>query len=422
MDCDQIMLPGQTNDGLIPVAYSAPEVNIKKVSSSVETDRHTLAVLIYQILLLRHPLQGPKVHSSDPDEDEKLAFGEKALYIENPIDSSNRPNPLTFTTELLTPLMKDLFQRAFVDGLHDPDKRPTAVEWESALLKMADQIILCSNPDCVLMSYVVHEKHRFACPWCKTPYQSASELPIISLYKPGAEKGKYVEDNWSVVGWPNRALAMYHIDPSKLPEPGEPTDLGAHFELDDSGTWQLANDALEDAKTVSGTDVLPFKPGERIPLTQDLKILLGPEHNYRAGFVRVLETTAKAIKPTDTPAHQSWQEVYAIEQASTHYSEPDLWEKIKRFAQRAGAEVIEKVLVLYYAAQSPDTPTWAKGVIYGALGYFILPVDAIPDAIPVVGFSDDLGVLVGALGAVAMCITPEIRALAKKKMGELFGD
>ena len=422
MNCDQILIPGQTITGRLRVAYSAPEVNMKNVSPSVATDQHTLAVLIYQILLLRHPLQGPKVHSPEPEQDEKLAYGEKALYIENPTDTSNRPDRLTFTTEMLTPLMRNFFQCAFVDGLHDPAKRPTAVEWEAALLKMADQIILCSNPDCVMRAYVVHDKHRFSCPWCKTPYQSALELPIISLYKPGVEKGKYVEDNWSVVGWPNRALAMYHIDPKKLPEPGDPTSLGAHFELDDAGTWYFVNDALEDARTVSGKDVTPFKPGARIPLTQDLKILMGPKHDYRAGFVSILETAAKTIQPTDKTTHQSWQEVYAIESASTHYSEPDLWEKIKQFAKRAGTEVIEKVLILYYAAQSPDTPAWAKGLIYGALGYFILPVDAIPDAIPVVGFSDDLGVLVGALGAVAMSITPEIKALAKKKMSEWFND
>ena len=53
--------------------------------------------------------------------------------------------------------------------------------------------------------------------------------------------------------------------------------------------------------------------------------------------------------------------------------------------------MIQKALWLYYAAQRPQTPIWAKTTIYAALGYFILPVDIIPDLIPGAGYVDDLG-------------------------------
>jgi hypothetical protein len=69
------------------------------------------------------------------------------------------------------------------------------------------------------------------------------------------------------------------------------------------------------------------------------------------------------------------------------YSDQGFWDKVITHAKAAGKEVIEKALWLYYAAQAPQTPAWAKGVIYGALGYFIFPVDAIPDPTPVVGIS-----------------------------------
>jgi uncharacterized membrane protein YkvA (DUF1232 family) len=62
----------------------------------------------------------------------------------------------------------------------------------------------------------------------------------------------------------------------------------------------------------------------------------------------------------------------------------------RQVRQDGGREVIEKALWLYYAAQQPNTPLWAKTAIYGALGYFISPIDAIPDITPVIGYADDL--------------------------------
>jgi uncharacterized membrane protein YkvA (DUF1232 family) len=103
-----------------------------------------------------------------------------------------------------------------------------------------------------------------------------------------------------------------------------------------------------------------------------------------------------------------------------HYSEPGFWTKLKDFALAAGAAVVEKALALYYCALDAETPTWARGIIYGALGYFILPIDAIPDTIPVIGFTDDLGVLVAAIGAVAAHMKPRHTEQAKATMARWF--
>ncbi len=105
-----------------------------------------------------------------------------------------------------------------------------------------------------------------------------------------------------------------------------------------------------------------------------------------------------------------------------YYSQDGFWKKLLNFARTAGREVVENALSLYYTAQAPDTPIWAKTVITGTLGYFILPADAIPDLIPAVGFSDDLGALVAALAAVAAHVTPEIKNRAKEKAAEWFGE
>jgi len=106
---------------------------------------------------------------------------------------------------------------------------------------------------------------------------------------------------------------------------------------------------------------------------------------------------------------------------TNNYSDKSFWAKVRKYAKAAGAEVLEKALWLYYAAQKPETPKWAKTIIYGTLGYFILPLDAVPDLTPVVGYVDDLGALLAAVGMVAMFIDAEVRQKAAEKLKEWFG-
>lgn len=91
-------------------------------------------------------------------------------------------------------------------------------------------------------------------------------------------------------------------------------------------------------------------------------------------------------------------------------------------AENCSSELLEKALILYYAAQNTSTPVWARTTIYGALAYLISPIDAIPDFVPVVGFSDDLAAMAAAIAVVTAYITPEVIRRAKQKMAELFGN
>ena len=103
------------------------------------------------------------------------------------------------------------------------------------------------------------------------------------------------------------------------------------------------------------------------------------------------------------------------------FSDDRFWTKLKAQARAAGREVIEKALWLYYAAQAPGTPVWAKTTIYGALGYFIFPFDAIPDLVPALGYTDDLGMLAAALATVAMYISADVKERAARKLSAWFG-
>ena len=104
------------------------------------------------------------------------------------------------------------------------------------------------------------------------------------------------------------------------------------------------------------------------------------------------------------------------------YSEESFWTKVGAFALKAGCEVVRTALILYYCLQDRDTPVWARTVIVSALGYFIVPLDAIPDLTPGVGYADDLGALLMALAAVVAHVKPGHRHQAKDKLKEWFGD
>lgn len=105
---------------------------------------------------------------------------------------------------------------------------------------------------------------------------------------------------------------------------------------------------------------------------------------------------------------------------SKEFSEDSFWDKLRNAAKAVGRGVVENLLTMYFAVRDKDTPAWAKAVIIGALGYFIFPLDAIPDVIPGAGFSDDIGAIAAALSVVAVHIKPEHKRLAKEKADEWF--
>lgn len=108
--------------------------------------------------------------------------------------------------------------------------------------------------------------------------------------------------------------------------------------------------------------------------------------------------------------------------SESQYSEPGFWGKLKQFSTQAGQQIVERALILYYTAQRSETPLWAKMVIYSSLAYFVMPADLVPDFTPVVGYGDDLSNILSALAAVAMSVTPEVKAAARQQAQTWFGE
>lgn len=103
------------------------------------------------------------------------------------------------------------------------------------------------------------------------------------------------------------------------------------------------------------------------------------------------------------------------------YTEDGFWSKITKVARKAGTKVVYAAMLLYYVMLDENIPRKEKMIVIGALGYFIFPLDAIPDFIPM-GFTDDLVALMYALKMVYDSITPEIEAKAKAKVYDMFGE
>lgn len=105
-----------------------------------------------------------------------------------------------------------------------------------------------------------------------------------------------------------------------------------------------------------------------------------------------------------------------IEKYAPHYEENKLLAKLKSVFRKVGEETAHSVLVLYYLLQSPTVSKSDKAKICGALGYFILPFDLMPDFIPFLGFTDDISALAWAIHAIWQNVTPEIEEKAKAKL------
>ena len=81
------------------------------------------------------------------------------------------------------------------------------------------------------------------------------------------------------------------------------------------------------------------------------------------------------------------------------------WRKLRANLHRI--PFLEELLAAYYCATDPATPFRAKAILLGALAYFVMPVDALPDWLAVVGFTDDAAVLIAAVHAVRANLTPD---------------
>jgi hypothetical protein len=286
IDIDSLVVPGIFPPDVIGTpGFIAPEVlatchlpikDPNRKHPCQATDQHALAVLIYQYLLFRHPLKGPKVNSTkSAEEDDLLSLGSKALFIEHPTERSNRPpdKELGATYETLGPHLVGLFNKAFVGGLQAPNQRPIASEWETALLKTWDMLHPCPNPACTHKRFVAYRKGTIRCPFCGTSVPGS----VLKLnFRKEARPGTWLPDGELVIynGLPIMKWHVYdNIQPNESLSDAERSELLADCQFY-GGRWLLINRKLQNVVSPGGNRIAPnnaveMKPGARIRLSNE---------------------------------------------------------------------------------------------------------------------------------------------------------
>jgi serine/threonine protein kinase len=135
------------------LGFMAPEIVRREKGPSSDTDRFSLAVLLFYMLFISHPLEGKKesaIKCFDQPAKEKL-YGYEPVFIFDPNNDSNRPDPKIHKNALIywniyPQSLKDLFIKSFTDGLKDPQNgRVRETTWRNTLLKIRDMIVYCQK-------------------------------------------------------------------------------------------------------------------------------------------------------------------------------------------------------------------------------------------------------------------------------------
>lgn len=309
IDDDGLVVPGKFPPEVVGTpGFIAPEVlatktlridDPKKNLPKITTDRYALAVLIYTFLLNRHPLDGGKVWDiDDPQKDDDMRYGTKALFIEHPTDTTNRVKPNQLTPAQLPqgdpahlpyticgPYLKKLFDKAFIDGLHNPSMRPSAAEWEDALIKTCDLVQPCQNPDCQAHWYVFDNTTKPRCPFCGREYKG--QLPILNFYYAPAH-GKFISENYRLMVYDKQTLYRWHSN--NLVSANEKTSDNDKRPVGDfhfyNGQWILINRRLPDMRDITDNKDIPI--GGFVPLTDGRQILLDKSQGGRLVVIQLV--------------------------------------------------------------------------------------------------------------------------------------
>jgi len=152
-DNDNVGTEGQSGIGVLGTPrFMAPEIVRGETVPGTQTDLYSLAVLLFYMLMVHHPLEGEKetrIKCFDLPAMNKL-YGTEPLFIFDPHDQSNRPvkgihNNALIYWQIYPQFIRDAFTTAFTDGICDPLKRVRESQWRSFMSQLRDSIIYCGN-------------------------------------------------------------------------------------------------------------------------------------------------------------------------------------------------------------------------------------------------------------------------------------
>lgn len=180
-DIDNICYSGEGGGVLGTPGFMAPEIVTGQQKPSAASDLHSLAVLIFYMLYIHHPLEGKAETAIKIMDDiaRRKIYGTDALYIFDPRDTSNRPDPeihsnALMMNKILPKRLKKAFEKAFVNGLKDPNYRVVESEWQLVLDDVLETLGHCSKCGQEVFLDELFLGTRFICWAC-----NESQYPIV---------------------------------------------------------------------------------------------------------------------------------------------------------------------------------------------------------------------------------------------------
>lgn len=272
-DNDNVTVDGEAESGVLGTPrFMAPEVVRGEALPSTQTDLFSLAVLLFYMFMVHHPLEGKKeltIHCLDLPSMNKL-YGTEPVFIFDPDDDSNRPAPgyhdnaIDFW-HIYPQFLRNLFTKAFTDGIRDPQNgRVRESEWRAAMVRLRDSIVYCAY--CAMENFYDADALKISGGKPGTCWSCKRELRLPPRIRIGRNVVMLNHDT---------RLFPHHVDDQKMYDFSQPiAEVTQHPK--DPRIWGLKN--LSDEKWVSTTTdgtVKDVKPGRSVTLAVGTKINFG---------------------------------------------------------------------------------------------------------------------------------------------------
>ena len=256
-DNDNVATAGLSTGVLGKPRYMAPEIVLRHHMPDIHSDRFSLALIIFRLLTLEHPLEGKRVreHTMSPEVQTKL-YGKDPVFMFDPEDERNRPDPelnrnAIAVWECLPGYMRNIFIRAFgKEGLKIPGRRPTEAEWIDALVRFRSNIVTCSCGNEIFVS----EDDKAICDQCGKSVEIPLWLELPEYRIPGM-KGSRIYRCQTCIANAEDALKP---EGSIIAARNDPSKLGVRNMSDE--VWHAVTTKGVD-RTVKPGDVVPLKEG-----------------------------------------------------------------------------------------------------------------------------------------------------------------
>ena len=265
-DNDNVGIAGNSHGQILgTMEFMAPEVVLGKSDPSVATDLHSLTVLLFYFWMWHHPFHGDlecNIRVWDIPAKKRI-YGDAPVFIFHPTNKSNRPTDVSYGTvqkrwEACPDILRDLFIRAFTEGLVNPSRRVMEGEWERTFSQLCDSVAVC--PNCRAENFISvgiahgrcwYDGHSVPAPW-----RLALDLPAR---------------RHEVIVYDGSVLTHKALDLDEMPSPvgiveSHPTHKGVLGLKNVSGDIWHAHPPKESPIDIEPGKTITLKPGLRITI------------------------------------------------------------------------------------------------------------------------------------------------------------